>query len=106
MSLIVIEIQDHLSLCSSGSTLCEARMDIEEGSTQAGNAFIRVDIPQLSSICMSNDEGWQIKINDTFLDTHTLLYFQDFDTFKSTFGSVGKSETEFDNKLHTRITNP
>ena len=46
-------------------------MDIEEGSTQAGSAFIRVDIPQLSSICMSNDEGWQIKINDTFLDTHT-----------------------------------
>ena len=78
MSLIVIEIQDHLSLCSSGSTLCGARMDIEEGSTQAGNAFIRVDIPQLSSICMSNDEGWQIKINDTFLDTHPFVLFSRF----------------------------
>ena len=53
-------------------------MDIEEGSTQAGNAFIRVDIPQLSSICMSNDEGWQIKINDTFLDTHPFVLFSRF----------------------------
>ena len=37
-------------------------------------AFIRVDIPQLSSICMSNnDEAWQIKINDTL---HTLFVLE------------------------------
>ena len=87
VSLVVMEIQDHLSWCSSFYSWWRMAY---RGSTQSF-AFIRVDIPQLSSICMSNDEAWQIKINDTFpRHTHPFVFSRFLTLLKALFISVRK----------------